>query len=417
MRALVALTIYLSLGGSSGYSAESTWHGLHDRGVAAAGQRDFRAAYVLLHESWELAQTPLQHAVSANDLGVTLHQMNRDGEAVAWLVRALAVWERDPSHHVHAVQTSQALAAALRAQGEYSMGAQLLRRTLAAYSVDGEEKALILNMLADSMREEGKTDRARKVFGDVLRMPDISWKRLFEADTGLADLDSTARLWENSAAEWNTAGNIAREHHDDVREAVVWRGLGEMWLEQENRTRAEPLLRRALAVFENDPFSGDQIGPTLSCLGELYLGEGKPAQAEEVLTRALAIEEGIASKNPRTALLLELLADAAALRNQMDVARDYFGRAQRIVEQRLGQDSPICGAVFANWGVAEQRSGDNRRAAAQYEKALAVLRTGGRDVTALRLRVTQRYAAVLKSMHHRKEANALLAEVKSFREK
>jgi hypothetical protein len=35
----------------------------------------------------------------------------------------------------------------------------------------------------------------------------------------------------------------------------------------------------------------------------------------------------------------------------------------------------------------------------------------------LRLRVTQRYAAVLKSMHHRKEANALLAEVKSFREK
>jgi tetratricopeptide (TPR) repeat protein len=316
------------------------------------------------------------------------------------------------------VQTSEALATALRAQGEYSMEAHLLRETLARYAVHQEEKALILNLLADSMREEGKSSAAQTTFRDVLRMQGISWKRLFEANAGLADLDCTGRVWEESAAQWNTAANLAHEHHDDAREAIAWRGLAEIWLGQGNLARAEPLLRRALKVFENDPFSGDQIAPTLSCLGQLYLSENKPALAEDVLTRALAKQEAmVGSKHPQVALLLELLGDTAALRNQMAVARDYFGRAQRIVEQKFGEDSPICGAVFANWGVAEQRSGDKNRAAAQYEKALTILRAGGRDVAALRMLVIERYAALLKSTHRRKEANALLAEAKSFRER
>ena len=101
----------------------------------------------------------------------------------------------------------------------------------------------------------------------------------------------------------------------------------------------------------------------------------------------------------------------------MDLCRDYFGRALHIMTQTFGEGSAISAAVFANWGVAEQRSGDNGRAAAQYEKALAILRTGGRDAAALRMFVTEKYAALLKSTHHRKEANALLAEVKSIREK
>jgi hypothetical protein len=48
---------------------------------------------------------------------------------------------------------------------------------------------------------------------------------------------------------------------------------------------------------------------------------------------------------------------------------------------------------------------------------LAILRTGRPDAAALRMLVSERYAAVLKSMHHRKEASALLAEVNSFHQK
>jgi tetratricopeptide (TPR) repeat protein len=249
-----------------------------------------------------------------------------------------------------------------------------------------------------------------------LRMQRIPWKRLFESHAGLADLDCNARLWQDSAAEWNRAADIAHENHDAGLEAVAWRGLGEAWLKQGDLARAQPLLRRALAVFESDPRGSDQIAPTLSCLGELYLGEDKPALAEDALTRALAQEEGtFGPRHPQVAILLELLGDAAALRHQMDRCRDYFGQALRIVEQKFGENSTVSGAVFANWGVAEQRSGDNGRAAAQYARALAILRHGGQDAGALRMLVAKRYAAVLKSTHHRKQANALLAEVKAFR--
>ncbi len=417
MRAVVALTIYVSFGYAVARGADNSWQQLHDQGLAASRQRDFTKAAEMFQMSWVFARNRVERGVSANDLGVTLHQMARDGKAVPWLVRALAIWRSDAAQHIHVLQTSEVLASVLRALGEYSMAELLLHETLAR-SADGEEKAAVLNLLADLMREEGKSEAARATFGDVLRIPGISWRRMYESYAGLADLDCTARLWEDSTAEWNSAANIAREHHDAGLEAVASRGLAETWLEQGNTSRAEPLLRRALAVFENDPLSGNQIAATLRSLGQLYLGENKPALAEDALTRALAREEALLGhEHPQIAILLELLGDTAALRNQMELARDYFGRALHLLEQKFGENSVVSGAVFANWGVAEQRSGDNVRAAAQYEKSLVILRGGGDDAAQLRMIVTERYAAVLKSTHHRKEAKALLAEVKSVREK
>ena len=67
----------------------------------------------------------------------------------------------------------------------------------------------------------------------------------------------------------------------------------------------------------------------------------------------------VGSNHPQVAIVLELLGDTAALRNQMDLCRDYFGRALHIMTQKFGEGSAISAAVFANWGVAEQRSGDN----------------------------------------------------------
>jgi len=113
MRALVALTIYVSLGSGAVFGADNSWHGLHEQGVALSGERDFQAASELFRKSWSAAKTPLERAVSANDLGVTLHQLGREADAAAWLVRALAIWKRDAGQHVHAVQTSEALAAVL----------------------------------------------------------------------------------------------------------------------------------------------------------------------------------------------------------------------------------------------------------------------------------------------------------------
>jgi hypothetical protein len=111
-----------------------------------------------------------------------------------------------------------------------------------------------------------------------------------------------------------------------------------------------------------------------------------------------------------------MMGDAAALRKRVELAGVYYGRALRIMADKFGEGSIVSAAVFANWATAEQRAGDMGGAALKYEKALAIFRTAGRDAAPLRLMVMRRYADVLKSMHRGREAHAVLAEVKSFRE-
>jgi tetratricopeptide (TPR) repeat protein len=267
------------------------------------------------------------------------------------------------------------------------------------------------------MREEGKGAQSRQFFEDALRIPGVSWKRLAESHIGLADLDRDNRLWDDSVVEWNRVARMALDHHAPTLEAVAWRGLGATWLEQGNTARAEPLLRRALAAFESDPGSANQAASTRSYMAQLYLDEDKPALAEDALARALANEERtLGCMHPQVALLLEMMGDAAALRNHAQSARGYYGRALRIMAEKFGENSMVAGAVLANWAMAEQRAGDAARAAEEYQRALAILRTAGRDAHRLRITVMERYAHVLESMHRAREAHALLAEVKSFRE-
>jgi tetratricopeptide (TPR) repeat protein len=309
-------------------------------------------------------------------------------------------------------------ASALRNRGEYAGAEKLLREALSGAAVKGEEKALTLNMMGDLMREEGKGEASEKFFRAALQIPGVSWKRLAESHTGLADLDRDSGLWEASVAEWNSVTDLAREHHEPMLEAVAWRGLGQTWIEQGNAARAEPLLRRALAAFESDPRCGNQVAPTLSSMAQLYLEDDKPALAEDALTRAIADEErNLGGGHPQVAILLEMMGDAAALRKRVELTGVYYGRALRIMADKFGEGSTVLAAVLANWATAAQRAGDAVGAALKYEKALAIFRTGDRDAAPLRLNVMQRYADVLKSMHRGREAHAVLAEVKSFREK
>jgi tetratricopeptide (TPR) repeat protein len=141
-------------------------------------------------------------------------------------------------------------------------------------------------------------------------------------------------------------------------------------------------------MLESDPHSVDQAASTLSYMAQLYLDENKPALAEEALTRVLANDERtLGETHPQVALLLEMMGDAAALGNRIEAARSYYGRALRIMAEKFGENSLMAGAVFANWAVAEQRAGDPGHAAAEFEKALAILRGGGRDAESLRATV------------------------------
>jgi tetratricopeptide (TPR) repeat protein len=408
MRTFAALAIYVSLA-SATYGAD--WAVTHDQGRKAFIEHDFRSAADWLRQSWAAAQTDAERAVSANDLGAALHELGRDREAQQWLQQSLEIGKFANA------ATSETLAATDRNLGDYQQAGDVLRAALAERTNEGNGRARLLIALGDLLREQGKVTESRRLIEEALRIPGIAWRREFDARAALADVERNAGAWQASQADWNTAAAIARQHAAPVLEALALRGLGETWLDLGNNARAEPLLRNALVVFGNNRELGaNAIAAAETDLAQLYLNEDKTALAEESMRRAIQTDERwLGDDHPQVAFLLEMLAETLAQSRRLDLARNYFARAARIMAARFGEKSAAAAAVEASWGIVEQRFGDPGQAVALYEKALAAL-PADPDQEPLRLTLMERYAEVLKTTHRNQEARAVLAQVKSFRE-
>jgi len=385
------------------------WAELHDRGIAAVGRRDFQSAAASFREALPLAQNPLERGLSSNDLGIVLHHLGQESESRRALETAFAIWKSLPRHEHRLAITAEALAAVNRTQGDYAGAERLLRTTLTAFPYDGDDEAILSNELGDLLREIGHTTEARQLFEKVSRLSGVAWRRQIDAQIGLADLDRDAHLWESSIDGWNKAADLARLHSAVILEASALRGLGATWLDRGNPDRAEPLLKKALAVFERD-FPGDhQVASTLTCLGQLYLAQNKLAMAEDALDRALRIDEIYLGPNhPQNAVLYGMLGDTLARRGRIDDARAHFERARLIMAAKFGEDSPAAAAIRASWALSEQHASRYADAVGDYEKALAVLNNAGPDVEGLRRSVTLHYAETLKAVHRKQEAKAIM---------
>jgi tetratricopeptide (TPR) repeat protein len=267
--------------------------------------------------------------------------------------------------------------------------------------------------------EQGRFTESRKLLTEAEAVPGATIRQLVDAKVGIAELDRDTQNWEASAEEWKEAGEMARGSQDTVAEAACQRGLGQTWLDRGNAARAEPLLRSALALYQNLPArEGAQIASVLTSLGELYLAEDKTGLADEALQRALESEEkDFGPTHPQIAVVLELLADTVSRRNQMELARGYLDRAGKIMVGRFGAHSIVAASVFANWGTIEQRANQPERAAVQYEKALDALSDAAGDVNSYRVTVMTQYAQALKASHHKREAEEILAQAQGFRSK
>ncbi|MES1261127.1 MAG: tetratricopeptide repeat protein [Acidobacteriota bacterium] len=405
MRSSAALTLCVSLAAAfraAGQPATLTWIDLHDRGLAAIGNRDFQSAADLFAQSVPLAGNPLQRGLSSNDLGVTLHRLVRDSEARVQLETAFRIWRENPGQEVRLAQTAEALAAVNRTLGDYPAAEKILRAALQTPPSDPDNHALLLNELGDILREVGHSFESHQLLERTLALPGISRRRQLDAILGIADLDRDAHAWQASFEGWNKGLEIARERHWVSLEAAALRGLGVTFLDHGEPARSEPLLRRALQLFESQDVPGHQIASTLSCLAQLYQAEARFGMAEEVLLRAVGMDEvALGPGHPQVAVLLEMLGDAAAGRKQLAPALAYYEKARWIMTERFGERSPLVAAVNASLAGVEQRANHNAEAAVHLEKALAILNVAGPEVQPLRDSVLRRYNGVCKALHRK----------------
>ncbi len=404
MRSIKALALYVSFIAATSAAAASlsTWVNLRNQALEAVRQHNFESAADLFRQSLPLAQTPLQAGLSHNDLGIVLHQVSHDKDARAHLESAFAIWRNAADNEARLASTAEALAAVDRTLGDYQSAEKTLRIVLEHPPANADSYSLILNELGDILREIGHSAEAHELFEKTLTLPGLPLRRELDARIGLADLDRDSHSWESSFAGWSKAMQLARDQHWPALEASVMRGLGVTFLEHGETARAEPLLRKALAQLEAVGVPSRQIAATQTCLAQLYQKEGKFAMAEEQLLKALQTSEKVMGPHhPQVAVIHEMLSDALAGRNQLDLAHDHFTIALGIMTARFGEQSPEVAAVEASWASAEQRANRNREAAADFEKALTVLNAAGPEAASLRQSVLAHYTEVCKSLHRK----------------
>ena len=305
------------------------------------------------------------------------------------------------------------------ATGDYGKAESSLRSALAS-ATDEDDIRTVRTALADLLREEGRFTESRPMYAAVLHSAGVTPRQKFDALSGIADLDGIARNPELASSEWQEAIALARDMKDNALEADATRGLGMSWLDASNPTRAEPLLRRALGMMENDPAVKPwQLASATACLGRCYRMENKLALAEDAFSRSLDLhKKSFGEVHPQVAYVMERLAEVHALRGEFVLARDYSVRAIAVMRTSCGEASGAFVAALVNRGTVEQLAGALDAAAENYAAALKILDSNP-DLRAqhasLAPQIAERYAAVLKAAHRNREAKAASALAKALR--
>jgi len=303
----------------------------------------------------------------------------------------------------------------LHIHGDYRGAESVLREGLGS-EPDNQRRAALLSSLGDLLREQDRGAEARPLFEQALDLSDVSWRTRFSALMGLADLDRQERRWTRSASQWNDAIKLAESHDDAIVESCAIRGLGETWLDQGNYARAEPLLKKALALTENNNrATPDIVALALGSLASLYRLQDKTSLAEELWTRQLSISRGFyGDYHPQTGLVLSSLADLSVASGDFSRARDYARQALSIMSNHFAANSIPVAAALINSAVIEEHAHDLEASAGFYGKALDTLRALNHPPAIAGL-IAKRYAEVLSQLHRKREAKQVVAEFAAFR--
>jgi tetratricopeptide (TPR) repeat protein len=430
MRILIAFVAGVSLTAlafAGGEQEETNWAAVHTAGIEADQRLNHVEAIEYFKQSWLLARTPAQQGASANDLGQAYRELRQSKEAIQWLERACDIWRAQPEAAHYLAVSASSLGDVYRNAGDYARAEALFREALAvlrearaAKASDPDTADMVRNALGDLVREQGRFSEAAALLSETLRRPGISWQQRVNALTGLADVDRQVGAWRASEEKWNEVLAIAHAQNDRTTEAVASKGLASMWVSVGNLSRAEPLFRRALSLFENNrAASPDQTASVLSGLADVYRAQNKLALAEDAWSRALTIDRtAFGDLHPQVAILTEMLADVYSERGEREMAHDYATRAVEVMKCLFGDNTLPTAAALANRATVEQRLHELDAAAGDFERALLIAREQrmkerGNDL--LEKAMTERYAGLLKSMHRNREARALSASALSFR--
>ena len=126
---------------------------------------------------------------------------------------------------------------------------------------------------------------------------------------------------------------------EDLRTAVTLNELAVLYHARGRLSEAEPLYRRALAIWEKLP-ERMELATLLSNLARLCLDQEKYDEVVALSKRALGISQSIAPNHPEVANSLNNLADVHAIQGRYAEAEPLYRQALTILENSFGKEHP-----------------------------------------------------------------------------
>jgi len=162
---------------------------------------------------------------------------------------------------------------------------------------------------------------------------------------------------------------------------VAWRlvNLAALLFTKSNHAEAEALYRRALSIQENAVGQHDvHVTPMLSGLALVLIAKGDRAGAEALYRREMVIVEGLPQNGTTTQMAFlfqqdsEILAGLLAAKGDYGGAEPLYRRALPVREKMLGPDDPYVVCLLNGLAGVLYAKGDYTGAEPLYRRALAI---------------------------------------------
>ena len=151
-----------------------------------------------------------------------------------------------------------------------------------------------------------------------------------------AESDDYSTLYARNALK--TAENAAGAEDHTVASSLI--NLANIYKHQGKLERAEPLYKRALAIYEKKlGLEHPNVALTLNNLADVYSATGRYSEAEHLYKRAIAVDEkSFGPDQPEVANDLYNLATMYKIQGRYKESEEYYIQSMAIFEKTLGAD-------------------------------------------------------------------------------
>lgn len=180
----------------------------------------------------------------------------------------------------------------------------------------------------------------------------------------------------------------------DVADGLV--ALARLYRAERDDARAEPLLLRAAAIYENN--NDPCLAHALEELGLIAITEGKYAIARERLLRTIAIYQKFLSPDHVNVAFAEVgLAEASLGERNYKEAQSMIEHALEIESSRLNDSHPELARAHLTAARINEARHRGREASADYRQALEIYRRATTRNNPARVMAEQQYERFSKS--------------------